>query len=166
MIFHSTIATEKGDFTIDDVAAGITQKLVLRHPHVFGDAKLERCRGRPRQLGPAQGRRAKSVGKKGKNQRESILDEVPIHFPGLLEGLKLTTKAAKVGFDWRNTDEIFEKLDEEVPSCGPALMAVIKARSKRKSAICSLSSLISPDGIDVEPETAIKRTNRKFRPSI
>src|SRR6476469_4549621 len=113
VIFHSTIATEKGDFTIDDVAAGITQKLVLRHPHVFGDAKLERAEDVLDNWDQLKADERKASGKKEKTL-ESILEEVPIHFPGLLEGLKLTTKAAKVGFDWQNTDQIFDKLDEEV----------------------------------------------------
>src|SRR6476646_5447458 len=120
VIFHSTIAAEKGDFTIDDVANGITQKLVLRHPHVFGDAKLERAEDVLDNWDRLKADERKASGKKEKIA-DSILDEVPVHFPGLLEGLKLTKKAAKVGFDWQNTDEIFEKLDEEVTELRSAL---------------------------------------------
>lgn len=96
VVFHSTIGAERGDFTIDDVAAGVTQKLVLRHPHVFGDEKLESAEDVLANWDElkANQRRTSGITEKA---RESILDDVPVHFPALLEGLKLTTKAAKVG---------------------------------------------------------------------
>src|SRR5215468_4645245 len=104
VVFHSTIAAEKGEFTIDDVAEGITQKLILRHPHVFGDTKLERAEDVLNNWDQLKANERKASGKAEK-KTESILDEVPVHFPALLEGLKLTKKAAKVGFDWRDTSE-------------------------------------------------------------
>ena len=89
------------------------------------------------------------------------------YFPGLLEGLKLTTKAAKVGFDWRgNTDEIFEKLDEEVRE----LRAALDGRDQGEVAeeIGDLLFVIVnlARRLDVEPETALKTTNRKFPTTI
>jgi len=120
VIFHSTIAAEKGDFTIDDVAAGITQKLILRHPHVFADAKLERAEDVLDNWDKLKADERKASGKAEK-RAESILDDVPVHFPALLEGVKLTTKAAKAGFDWENVDQVFEKLDEEVAELRDAL---------------------------------------------
>jgi len=162
VIFHSTIAKEKGEFTIDDVAAGITQKLVLRHPHVFGDAKLERAEDVLDSWDQLKADERKASGKKEK-VRESILEEVPIHFPGLLEGLKLTTKAAKVGFDWRNTDEIFEKLDEEVLELRAALDGRDQGEVEEEIGDLLFVIVNLARRMDVEPETAIKRTNRKFR---
>src|SRR5437764_14048686 len=85
VIFHSTIAEEKGDFTIDEVAGGITQKLILRHPHVFGDAKLERAEDVLDNWDQLKADERKATGKVEK-ERESTLDEVPVHFPSLLEG--------------------------------------------------------------------------------
>ena len=162
VIFHSTIGEEKGDFTIDDVASGITQKLILRHPHVFGDAKLERAEDVLDNWDQLKADERKASGKKEKT-RESILDEVPVHFPGLLEGLKLTKQAAKVGFDWRNTDEIFAKLDEEVAE----LKSAIDNRDSGEIAeeIGDLLFVVVnlARRLDVEPETALKITNRKFR---
>src|SRR5262245_3044940 len=103
VVFHSTIGAEKGDFTIDDVADGVGKKLVLRQPHVFGDAKLERAKDVLDNWDTLKKNEREASGKKSK-QHESILDEVPVHFPALLEALKVTTKAAKVGFDWRDKD--------------------------------------------------------------
>src|ERR1044071_10655 len=113
VVFHSTIGKERGDFTIDDVCEGVAEKLVLRHPHVFGDAKLARAQDVLDNWDKLKADERAASGKKQKDH-DSVLDEVPIHFPALLEGLKLTKKAAKVGFDWDNADQIFDKLDEEV----------------------------------------------------
>lgn len=162
VVFHSTIGAERGEFTIDDVAAGVAQKLVLRHPHVFGDAKLERAEDVLDNWDQLKADERKASGKKTKDH-ESILDDVPVHFPALLEALKLTTKAAKVGFDWRDESEIFDKLSEEVAE----LKAAIDKNEKEDIAE-ELGDLLFvvvnlARRFDVEPETALKRGNRKFR---
>jgi len=157
-----SIAEEKGDFTIDDVAAGITQKLVLRHPHVFGDTKLERAADVLDNWDQLKADERKASGKKEK-AKESILEDVPVHFPGLLEGLKLTKKAAKVGFDWRNTDEIFEKLDEEVLELRAALDGRDQGEVAEEVGDLLFVVVNLARRLDVEPETALKMTNRKFR---
>ena len=162
VVFHSTIGAEKGDFTIDDVAAGVAQKLVLRHPHVFGDTKLERAEDVLDNWDQLKADERKASGKQAKVQ-DSILEDVPVHFPALLEGLKLTTKAAKVGFDWRNVDEIFDKLSEETAE----LKAAIDKNDKESIAgeIGDLLFVVVnlARRLDIEPETALKRVNRKFR---
>src|SRR5688572_1910851 len=109
VVFHATIGAERGDFNIDDVAEGVTRKLILRHPHVFGDAKLANAQDVLDNWDQLKASERSASGKVEK-PRDSILDEVPIHFPALLEGLKLTKKAAKVGFDWENAGQIFAKL--------------------------------------------------------
>lgn len=162
VIFHSTIATEKGDFTIDDVADGITQKLVLRHPHVFGDAKLDRAEDVLDNWDQLKADERKASGKKEK-VKDSILDEVPVHFPGLLEGLKLSKKAAKVGFDWRDTNEIFDKLDEEVAELKSALDGRDPGEVAEEIGDLLFVIVNLARRLDVEPETALKTTNRKFR---
>ena len=162
VIFHSTIGAERGDFTVDDVAAGVTQKLILRHPHVFGDAKFARAEDVLDNWDQLKTDERKATGKVEKS-RESILDEVPVHFPALLEGLKLTRKAAKVGFDWENVGKIFDKLDEETAE----LKSAIESGEKDKIAeeIGDLLFVVQnlARHLDVEPETALKKTNRKFR---
>lgn len=162
VVFHSTIAAEKDDFTIDDVAAGVTQKLILRHPHVFADAKLERAEDVLDNWDTLKANERKASGKIEK-KKGSILDEVPVHFPALLEGLKLTKKAAKVHFDWENTGQVFEKLNEEVSE----LKLAIEGRDQNEigeeigDLLFVLVNLARK--LDVEPETALKMTNRKFR---
>lgn len=162
VVFHSTIATEKGDFTIDDVAGGVAQKLVLRHPHVFGDVKLERAEDVLDNWDTLKANERKASGKKAV-ERDSILDEVPVHFPALLEALKVTTKAAKVGFDWKDKEQIFAKLDEEVAELKAAIEEKNAAHIDEEIGDLLFVIVNLARRLDIEPETALKRVNRKFR---
>ncbi len=161
VVFHSTIGAEKGDFTIDDVAAGVTKKLVLRHPHVFGDEKLERAKDVLDNWDKLKANERKASGKVEK-PRESILEEIPVHFPGLLEALKLTKKAAKVGFDWENTEQILEKIEEEIGELKEAAGGD-QAHIEEEIGDILFAVVNLARRMDVEPETALKKTNRKFR---
>lgn len=162
VVFHSTIGAERGDFTIDDVSAGVTKKLILRHPHVFGDKKLARAQDVLDNWDNLKADERAASGKAEK-PRESILDEVPVHFPGLLEGLKLTKKAAKVRFDWENKEQIFEKLDEEVNELRQAIDAEDGEHVAEEIGDLLFVVVNLARHLDVEPETALKKTNRKFR---
>jgi MazG family protein len=162
VIFHSTIAAEKGDFTIDDVAAGVTQKLVLRHPHVFGDEKLERAQDVLDNWDTLKANERSASGKPEKSAA-SILDEVPVHFPGLLEALKLTKKAAKIGFDWENTGQVIEKIHEEITELQDAAESGDHAHVEEEIGDILFAVVNLARRCDIEPETALKKTNRKFR---
>jgi len=162
VVFHSTIAAERGDFTIEDVAGGTAQKLVLRHPHVFGDAKLERAQDVLDNWDELKANERKASGKKEKT-KTSIMDDVPIHFPALLEALKLTKKAAKVGFDWENTGQIFEKLDEEINELKRGIEQADRTNIGEEIGDLLFVLVNLARKLDIEPETALKKTNRKFR---
>lgn len=162
VVFHATIGAERGEFDIDDVAAGVSQKLILRHPHVFGDAKLERAEDVLDNWDALKADERKASGKKEK-ERESILDEVPVHFPALLEGLKLTKKAAKVGFDWDSTDRIFDKLYEEVGELKQAIETRDAGEIGEELGDLLFVLVNLARHLKIEPETALKKTNRKFR---
>ncbi len=162
VVFHSTIGKERGDFTIDDVAEGVTQKLILRHPHVFGDANFARAEDVLDNWDKLKADERKASGKLEK-AKDSILDEVPVHFPALLEGLKLTKKAAKVGFDWENADQIFDKLDEETAELRSAINNGDKTNIDEEIGDLLFAVMNLARHLDVEPETALNKTNRKFR---
>lgn len=162
VIFHSTIGAEKGDFTIDDVADAVTQKLILRHPHVFGDAKLESAGDVLDNWDTLKANERAASGKKEKIQ-ESVLDEVPVHFPALLEGLKLTKKAAKIGFDWEDKEQIFDKLSEEIEELKTAIAQDDATNIDEEIGDLLFVLVNLARRVDVEPETALKKTNRKFR---
>jgi MazG family protein len=162
VVFHSTIGAEKGDFTMDDVAAGVSRKLILRHPHVFGDAKMEKAQDVLDNWDELKANERKASGKKEK-ANGSILDDVPVHFPGLLEGLKLTKKAAKVGFDWENVGQIFGKIEEEIGEVREAIDSEQTHEIGEEIGDLLFAVVNLARRLDVEPETALKRTNRKFR---
>src|SRR5688572_202621 len=162
VVFHSTIAAERGDFTIDDVASGVAEKLILRHPHVFGDEELASAQDVLDKWHTLKANERKASGKPEKKS-ESILDEVPVHFPALLEGLKLTKRAAKVGFDWQEVDRIFDKLEEEVVELKEAIQSDDAEHISEEIGDLLFVVVNLARRLDVEPETALKKTNRKFR---
>lgn len=162
VVFHSTIGAERGDFTIDDVVEGVSKKLVLRHPHVFGDRKLARAQDVLDNWDKLKADERAASGKVEK-QSESILDDVPVHFPALLEGLKLTKKAAKTGFDWKSASQIFDKLDEEIGELKNAMDTRDKGEIGEEIGDLLFVLVNLARHLDVEPETALKKTNRKFR---
>lgn len=162
VVFHSTIAAERGDFTIDDVAAGVAKKLVLRHPHVFGDKKLAKAQDVLDNWDELKANERAASGKPEK-VNDSLLDEVPVHFPALLEGLKVTKKAAKVGFDWENADQVFAKIEEELGELRNAIAQKDQANIDEEVGDLLFAVVNLARKLDVEPETALKKTNHKFR---
>lgn len=110
IVLHSVIAEERGAFTFDDVVEGITEKMIRRHPHVFGSAPVltdaDEVPGVWEKIKADERERQQKV-------RTSILDGLPRNLPALTRAHKICEKAAKVGFDWPNTDGVLEKLSEE-----------------------------------------------------
>ncbi|MEO6589718.1 MAG: nucleoside triphosphate pyrophosphohydrolase [Pyrinomonadaceae bacterium] len=162
VVFHSTIAAERSDFTIDDVVRGVSQKLILRHPHVFGDKNLETATDVLNNWDELKKAERAASGKIEK-EKDSILDDVSLNFPALLEGLKISNKAAKVGFDWENAEQIFDKLDEETGELKEAIKKNNKEEISEEIGDLLFVIVNLARKFGVEPETALKRTNRKFR---
>jgi tetrapyrrole methylase family protein / MazG family protein len=160
VVFHSTIAAERGDFTIDEVVQSVTEKLILRHPHVFGEKELATAQDVLNNWDELKKAQQKASGKVEK-PKESILDDVPVHFPALLEGQKLTKKAAKVKFDWENTEQIFDKLTEETNELKQAIAKNENVAEEVGDLLFVVLNLARK--LDVDAETALKKTNRKFR---
>jgi MazG family protein len=162
IIFHSQIAEERGDFTIEDVCAAITKKMILRHPHVFSDKKLDTASEVLNNWDELK-RAEREITKKEEKPKDSILDEVPLAFPGLIEANKLTRKAAKVGFDWENTELIFDKLNEEIEELKAEMRENDNKRIEEEIGDLLFVVVNLARKLNVEPETALKKTNRKFR---
>ncbi len=160
VVFHSTIAAEKGDFTIDEVVAGVTEKLILRHPHVFGEKELETAQDVLNNWDELKKEQRAASGKAEK-PKDSILEDVPSSFPALLEGQKLTKKAAKVKFDWENIGQIFDKLTEETDELKSAIETGENIDEEIGDLLFVVVNLARK--LDVDAETALKKTNRKFR---
>ncbi len=162
VVFHSAIAAEQKDFTIEQVVAGVTEKLILRHPHVFGEKELKTANDVLQNWDELKKDQRAASGKPEKPQ-DSILDDVPVHFPALLEGQKLTKKAAKVGFDWENTEQIFDKLSEETGELKSAIAEKNQEHIEEEIGDLLFVVLNLARKLDVDGETALKKTNRKFR---
>ena len=123
VLFHAQIAAEENRFAINDVIRAIHDKMVRRHPHVFGNIKAKTSTEvlRNWELLKKEERRAASPS--AEKQPDSILDGVPRTLPALLEGLQLARKAARVGFDWDSVEGIFAKLEEESAELRQALQS-------------------------------------------
>ncbi len=151
------MAEEQGLFDFDAVAAAIADKLERRHPHVFGeeaaraDAVSQKARWED----------IKAAERKAKAQH-GVLDDVPVGLPALARAAKLTKRAARVGFDWPSTDEVFAKLDEEVAELKVEIAAGSNARMKDEvgDLLFVLANLARKLG--VEPEDALRGANAKF----
>ena len=156
VVFHSRIAEEAGLFNFDDVARGMADKLIRRHPHVFGDVSHRTADEQTVawEAVKAEERKAKDKG--------GILDDVPIGLPALTRAAKLTKRAARVGFDWPSVDEVLDKLDEETQELKAEINAGDhgKARAELGDLLFVMANLARK--LEVEPEDALRLTNAKF----
>lgn len=193
VLFYSQMASEQGTFSIDDVLDRLSNKLVDRHPHVFGDVKAEtssdvlrnwealKAEEKKRRLEAGGGKQVKNDDKS-----ESVLAGVSSAMPALLEAHKLSSRAAQLGFDWPNIDGLFDKLAEETeelreelkhfPDPGPQPQARGVAGSGRQIVPEQLRHRLEAELGDmffvlvniarflaIDPESALKKANRKFK---
>ena len=193
ILFYSEMAQEQGTFSIDDVLDRLSTKLIDRHPHVFGDVHAEtasevvrnweaiKAEEKKKRLVAGDGKAAKES-----NNADSVLGAVSSAMPALLEAHKLSSKAAHVGFDWPNVEGLFDKLREETeelrhelesfPEPGPLPNLRGVAGSGRQQIPDELHSRLEEEVGDLffvlvniarylslDPESALKKTNRKFK---
>ncbi|MFC1671341.1 nucleoside triphosphate pyrophosphohydrolase, partial [Spirochaetota bacterium] len=151
---HAQIAKEKNIFTIDDIARGITEKLIRRHPHVFGDEKVDN----PKDVID----RWEKIKKTEKSSDESILDGVPKHLPGLLKAYRIQQKVSRIGFDWENIDDTINKLYEEVGELKEAIASEKKEDILDEAGDMLFSIVNVLRFIKINPEDAILKTTEKF----
>jgi MazG family protein len=156
VVFQSKLRTETGEFTIDDVIRGIHDKLVRRHPHVFKDATASSA-----EEVLDQWERIKAREKEG-TSRPSVLDHVPAQLPALLQSLRLTEKAARIGFDWTAEADLFAKVDEEWQELRHEVEAGDRDRMAEElgDLLFTLANLARRHALD--PEQALRGANRKF----
>jgi MazG family protein len=169
--FFARVASERGEFTIDDVIDEVHAKMVRRHPHVFSDTKAGDTAEvlRNWEAIKAEEKRAAGKGSDG-SAPASILDGVSNKAPALMEAHQISTKVARVGFDWTQLRDIFEKLQEEVDELREAINLHAGTNSEADHAhvreeIGDLLFVITNIArrLNVEPEAALKLSNRKFR---
>ena len=170
VVFHAQMAREADAFDFNDVAAAISEKMLRRHPHVFGDAQAgapEAVKAQWEVIKVEESReRAERRASKGlAADNEWFLDAVPAALPALLGALKLQKKAARVGFDWAETDAVIGKIREELGEVEAELAGSPVDCDRLEDEIGDLLFAVAnlARHLKVEPEAALRRTNAKFR---
>jgi len=161
VVFHSQMAAEEQIFTFDDVARSITDKMIARHPHVFGDdnAKTPDHVSQNWEKLKAAERARKATG----NEQTSALDGVASALPALMRAEKLTKRAARVGFDWPDIEQVFDKLSEEIGELRAELTDTPdhdRLEDELGDMLFVMANLARK--INVDPEVALRRANLKF----
>ena len=154
-IFHAAIAEERGAFTMDDVLETLADKLVRRHPHVFGDQEIR--------TSEEQVANWEKIKKEEKGEeRKSALSGIPPHLPALMQAQKITEKAARVGFDWEHTDQVYAKVLEELHELEETM--VTRDQERMESELGDLLFAIVNLGrfLAVNPEEALRKTIDRF----
>ena len=154
IVFHAQIAKDRGEFDIDDVIEKINDKMISRHPHVFGDAKFET----PEEVTKQWQDRKKEEGK----FRESALEGVPKELPSLLRAHRLQSRAAKVGFDWARVEDVFGKLDEELLEFRQAVARKDKSEIEDELGDIFFVLVNISRFVGVNAEDALRKTISKF----
>ncbi len=169
IVFHSQIAQERGRFAISDVIHEIHDKMIRRHPHVFGETHAkdaaevlrnwEQIKAEER-LSKAEATGNPS-GSKGPKE-VSLLDDVSRALPATLEGFQLTRKASRIGFDWETAGGIFEKMAEETSELQTALDAREQPKVEEELGDLLFAAVNLARFLKVDPEIALKKANAKF----
>jgi MazG family protein len=166
IVFHSQIATEEGRFTVADVIREVHEKMVRRHPHVFGEKRAkdaaEVLRNWEQIKAAERAAKGKEKPAKANGNRQSLLDGVTRGLPAMLEGLQLTRKAARAGFDWENAEGVFEKLREELGELRQATATQDARKMEEEAGDLLFAAVNLARFLQVDPEIALKNANRKF----
>lgn len=152
MVFYARIASERGAWDISDALNGVCEKLIQRHPHIYGDVVAEDEAAVKRNW--EQIKLAEGKGKK------TVLSGVPTALPAMVKAMRMQEKTAQFGFDWDNQEQVWEKVREEMEEFRTATTDADR-EAEFGDLLFSLVNYARWQGID--PETALERTNRKFR---
>lgn len=152
IIFYSKIGSETNDFDIADVAHAISDKLVDRHPHIYGDIEVEDEQ-------EVQRNWEKLKLKEGK---KSVLEGVPRSLPAMVKASRIQDKVAGVGFDWEEPQQVFEKLQEELGELQEEVNANDQEKIEAEFGDVLFSMINYARFLKVDPESALERTNKKF----
>jgi nucleoside triphosphate diphosphatase len=163
VVFHAQMGQEQGAFDFGDVVQSICEKLVRRHPHVFGDAQQlapEAVRGLWEQIKSEE--KAERAARRGVSERESALSGIPAGLHALARALKLQVKAGKVGFDWNDPLSVLAKIREESDEIAREIGAGDTARAGAEVGDLLFAVVNLARHLGIDPEGALRATNAKF----
>ncbi len=152
IVFYAKIASEKKEFLLEDVIKGISEKLISRHPHIYGDVKVQDDEEVARNW-------EKLKLKEGKT---SILSGVPKSLPATVKAMRLQEKAKQVGFEWDTADQVWEKVEEEQAELKEAIASENTAEIEKEFGDVFFSLINYARFLKIDPENALELTNKKF----
>ncbi len=155
-VFHATIAAERGAFTIDDVIDTLAEKLIRRHPHVFGNQEIADS--------AAQIVNWEKIKKEEKgDKRHSALSGIPPQLPALMKAHKITEKASRVGFDWEHVDQVMAKVIEELHEFEEAMSQGNQERMEAELGDLLFATVNLGRFLSIDPEEALRKTITRFQ---
>ncbi len=152
IVFYAKIGTEKNAFTLNEVIQNICEKLILRHPHIYGDVKVENeedVKKNWEKIKRAEG-------------KTSALDGVPVGLPAMVKALRIQDKAKQTGFEWKKAADVFEKVEEEILELKEAISQDNQAEIEEEFGDVIFSLINYARFLRVDPENALEKINRKF----
>ena len=162
VLFYAEMAEDAGHFTLREVADNLSQKLIRRHPHVFGDVAAADANAVLRNW--EQIKLEEKSAKQASGRQESMLNDIPRSMPAMLEARKLGSRAAKVGFDWPNVEGLFDKLAEETTELRAELGDQVQnERVEEELGDLLFTAVNLARHLQIDPELALRKTNAKFR---
>lgn len=152
MVFYAKIGSEKNAFDIADVLNGICEKLISRHPHIYGDVEVA----------DEEDVKANWEKLKLKEGKKSVLEGVPKSLPAMIKATRIQEKARGIGFDWEETSQVWEKVDEELHELKAEIAAGNQEKTEEEFGDFLFSIINLSRFLKVDPESALERTNKKF----
>ena len=152
IVFYAKIGTEQNQFTLDEVINGVCEKLIFRHPHIYGDVKVDNEEDVKRNW-------EKLKLKEGKS---SVLSGVPKTLPATVKAMRLQEKAKQVGFEWENKEQVWEKVEEEKAELFEAIASGNRAHMEDELGDVFFSLINFARFLQLDAENALERTNKKF----
>lgn len=162
IVFHAQIARERGEFDLADVIARIYDKMIRRHPHVFGDADLPTAEDVLKNWEDIKAGERGAPSSSRPESETSLLDGIPSKLPALYEAYQMTAKAARVGFDWPDLRSILEKLNEEAAELTAASGSRDTAQMAQEVGDLLFVAVNVARFLAIDPESALRLSNRKF----
>ena len=152
MVFYARIGKEQGQFSLEEALNGICDKLVSRHPHIYGDVKVEN----------EEDVKQNWEKLKLKEGKKSVLGGVPASLPAMVKALRLQEKAKQVGFEWDNREQVWDKVEEEIGELKQAIASEEQDKIEDEFGDVLFSLVNYARFLRIDPENALERTNKKF----
>jgi MazG family protein len=155
VLFYAKIGNEQGKFTLDEVMEGIAKKLIHRHPHIYGDVKVENDDDVKRNWEQLKLQEGKG--------NKTILSGVPNSLPSMVKALRIQEKVKHVGFEWENKEQVWDKVEEEIGELKVEIAANNQEKMEQEFGDVLFSMINYARFLNIDPETALEKTNKKFK---